>query len=64
MNEETRDWLRERLTDDLVDTILADRKFRYQFCRERFAAMDDDDLLQAASDAGIEPIEFGKETDD
>jgi hypothetical protein len=54
MDDETRENLRVRLTDDLADTILADRKFRYQFCRERFESMDDDELKQAAAEAGIE----------
>lgn len=58
MNNETRENLRVRLTDDLVDTIMEDRKFRYQFCAERFASMDDDELIQAAAEAGIEVEEI------
>jgi len=53
MTEDERNNLLTLLAEDL-ESCLLDRKFRAGFCVEHFAAMSDEDLSQAASEAGLD----------
>jgi hypothetical protein len=53
MTESERNRLIERLAEDLESTLLSDRKFRASFCVEQFRSFSDEDLEEAAADAGL-----------
>lgn len=51
MNAEERDRILLALAEDLENSLLCDRRFRFQFCVEHFRNLSDDELLSDYNDA-------------